>query len=69
MHESSSRDLSFGLALLLRDDELVDLRLLNERIEHVEDAVRAPNLCLVRQPARDEPLGRTTYLTAIGQHD
>jgi hypothetical protein len=30
MRRSSLRDLSFGLALLLRDDKLVDLGLLDE---------------------------------------
>jgi len=40
------RDLSFRLSLLLRDYEFVDLGFLDERIKHVEDTVRAPNLRL-----------------------
>lgn len=40
------RNLGFGLALLLRNYELVDLGFLDERIKHVKDAVRAPNLRL-----------------------
>ena len=65
-HLSDSRDLGLRLAFLLREDELVDLGLLNERIEHVEDTVRAPNLGPSKTAVSKHDISQGLYLATIG---